>query len=667
MSVGEDALTAATRRATNYAQALWRRRHGPPPTPDGLALTEVAQRLDLLINALFGRCYALRAAQPPAPPRLLAKLLGRRDGLRPRAAVPATDGLNIWLPARLDLGSPEDALARYRILALLQATRAARGSAAHLRELVDPLQRGLYLLLEAWAAETDLLARLPGLASPLLALRRDALAQRPPLSSCSGPGLALEGLLRRVLEDPGSEPLPGLTPPATPDDALRLAYRLARALPPSNLLGAEPLLRDCWTGDLRQPEATAPSIEVAEAQSPTAPPHTAHLPRSPLARRPLAGKDGQRQSGPWTVQAAQPREPSEEPPNLQRLADRQTRAAEDVADALAEQQTRLAVNPASPREIPLDDDPPGARLFVRSAPPTGPALVYPEWNFRSRSYRDPGATVHLCPAATGPLEWVERTQETHRALLEAVRRPFERLRAQRLRLRRQLDGDDIDLDAYTDALAQARAGLGMPQALYQLQRSSRRDLAILLLIDVSGSTDGWISSQRRIIDVEREALLLVCLALHSLGEPYAVQAFSGVGPQSVKLRTLKDFPERYGVAVARRIAALEPELYTRAGAAIRHASTCLMQQPATHRLLLLLSDGKPNDVDKYAGRYGVEDMRQAVNETRLRGIQPFCLTIDRQASGYLPAVFGARRYALLPNPERLPGVLLEWIRRLLAS
>ena len=163
MSAGEDALTAATRRATNYAQALWRRRHGAPPTPDGLALAEVAQRLDLLINALFGRCYALRAVQPPTPPRLLAKLLGRREGPRPRAAVPATDGLNIWLPASLDLGSPEDALARYRILALLQATRAARGSAAHLRELTDPLQRGLYLLLEAWAAETDLLARL-GLA-----------------------------------------------------------------------------------------------------------------------------------------------------------------------------------------------------------------------------------------------------------------------------------------------------------------------------------------------------------------------------------------------------------------------------------------------------------------------------------------------------------------------
>jgi nitric oxide reductase NorD protein len=207
----------------------------------------------------------------------------------------------------------------------------------------------------------------------------------------------------------------------------------------------------------------------------------------------------------------------------------------------------------------------------------------------------------------------------------------------------------------------------MPQALYQSQRRSRRDMAIMLLIDVSGSTDSWLSRHRRIIDVEREALLLVCLALESLGEPYSVLAFSGEGPQRVTIRTLKAFDERYSAAVGRRIAALEPERYTRAGAAIRHASTLLMRQAATHRLLLLLSDGKPNDVDLYEGRYGVEDMRQAVNEARLQGIYPFCLTIDRQAASYLPAVFGSRQYALLPQPELLPGVLLEWIKRLLSA
>jgi nitric oxide reductase NorD protein len=89
-----------------------------------------------------------------------------------------------------------------------------------------------------------------------------------------------------------------------------------------------------------------------------------------------------------------------------------------------------------------------------------------------------------------------------------------------------------------------------------------------------------------------------------------------------------------------------------------------MQQAAQHRLLLLLSDGKPNDMDQYEGRYGVEDLRQAIIEAKLQGISPFCLTIDRQAANYLPFVFGASQYALLPKPELLPSVLLDWLRRL---
>lgn len=207
----------------------------------------------------------------------------------------------------------------------------------------------------------------------------------------------------------------------------------------------------------------------------------------------------------------------------------------------------------------------------------------------------------------------------------------------------------------------------MAQALYQTCRPARRDMAIMLLIDISGSTDAWISADKRIIDVEREALLLVSIALQGLSEPYAIMGFSGEGPHGVTIRTVKSFDEVHGNEVARRIAALEPEHYTRAGAAIRHATAELMHQAARHRLLLLLSDGKPNDIDDYEGRYGVEDMRQAVTEARLQGVQPFCLTIDRQAAGYLPAVFGVHQYALLPRPELLPTALLEWMKRLVAS
>jgi len=252
-------------------------------------------------------------------------------------------------------------------------------------------------------------------------------------------------------------------------------------------------------------------------------------------------------------------------------------------------------------------------------------------------------------------------------MLQAVRRHFELLRSQRSVVRRQVDGDDIDLDAWCEARADFVAGLPLSERVYRRQSRHRRDLAVLVLIDVSGSTDGWVAPGRRVIDVGREALLVVSIALDGMGAPFGVQAFSGEGPQGVVVRSVKQFAEPYGPSVALRIAGLEPEHYTRAGAALRHASSTLMAQAAAHRLLLLISDGKPNDVDAYEGRYGVEDMRQAVTEARLQGIAPFCLTIDRQAAGYLSCIFGAHNYALLPRTERLPEVLLDWLRRLVTQ
>jgi len=145
-----------------------------------------------------------------------------------------------------------------------------------------------------------------------------------------------------------------------------------------------------------------------------------------------------------------------------------------------------------------------------------------------------------------------------------------------------------------------------------------------------------------------------------------VTSFSGEGPKGVVVRHLKRFDERYVSDVVQRIAALEPEHFTRAGAAICHATAGLMKQPARHRLLLLLSDDKPNDVDQYDGRYGAEDRRQAINEAKLQGVLRFAwrsiampLRICR--------VFGVHQYALLTRPDRLPIVLLDWLKRLLAS
>jgi nitric oxide reductase NorD protein len=195
---------------------------------------------------------------------------------------------------------------------------------------------------------------------------------------------------------------------------------------------------------------------------------------------------------------------------------------------------------------------------------------------------------------------------------------------------------------------------------------ARRDLAIALLIDASASTESWITGRLRIIDVEKEALIVLLEALDALGDRHAILAFSSHGPRDVRLLAIKAFGERCGPTSRRRVAALEPDGYTRAGAAIRHATAALARERAGHRLLLVLSDGKPNDVDEYGGRYGIEDTRQAVAEARLQGLIPFCLTVDREAPAYLPSIFG-RNHALLRLPQHLPLVVLDLLRRLLAS
>ncbi len=674
----EDVITDIARHATVYAQRLWRRHYATPRLTPTVALPAVAQRLDLLIAAVFGTSYRIRTAQAPAPTTFLATVFRRHERPRVRHAVPATDGVSVWLPSVPGITDPAVALDRLRTIALQQAMRASRGSALLLSAQASPLIRDVYLLVEAYAADEALARQLPGIAGSLNALRRAALAARPAMASFPVKRRPLETFVRTLLQRKCGHPAGDMPVSTSPEESAHAARQLAAHIMPdagmTRLLGSQPLFKDWWTGELRAPNSAATMAtrqrNSASEHDATTAPRSARLPRRPDVRKADEDEDDNRR-GAWMIQSAQPQEHAEDSYGMQRPTDRDEQtAAEEFADSLSElAEARLVSTPGPPKEVLLSDDPPGARAtrIIDTSKEGESSISYPEWDYRIDAYREPGATIRLLPPQCGPQQWVAQTLTEHRSMLDGIRRRFEMLRAQRNRLRKQLDGDELDLEAYIDSHADFRAGLSMSQALYQTHRRAKRDMAIMLLIDVSGSTDGWISANRRVIDVEREALLLVCIALQGMGEPYSVQAFSGQGPHAVTVRTIKRFDEQYNNDVARRIAALEPEQYTRAGAAIRHASTMLMRQPAAHRLLLLLSDGKPNDVDRYESRYGVEDTRRAVTEARLQGIFPFCLTVDRHAANYLPAVFGAHQYALLPKPEFLSMVLLEWMKRLVAA
>jgi nitric oxide reductase NorD protein len=275
--------------------------------------------------------------------------------------------------------------------------------------------------------------------------------------------------------------------------------------------------------------------------------------------------------------------------------------------------------------------------------------------------------VRLLPPRDGEGEWPAAVLRHYAATVRRLREKFERLRARRLRLNRQRDGDELDLTAVVSALADLRAGRAVDDRLYAATRPARRGVAILLLVDISGSTTEEVAPGMRIIDLEKVALLLTAQALDALGDPYAVLTFSGKGPEDVRMRTVKDFAERNGEAVRQRMGALQPEGYTRMGAAVRHATALLARPDAGHRLLLILSDGRPNDVDDYEGRYGIEDSRQAIAEARRAGVFPFCLTVDRKASAYLPRIFGTAGHEILRKPEQLPFALSNLVQHLLRS
>lgn len=670
MPEAEDVITDAARHATVFAQELWQRHRRDKTDDSRLLLRDVSQRLDLLVAAVFGCGVPIRAAQVPAPPTFLTKVFRRDEWPRQSAAVPATDGISIWLPPMLSLAEREQALAWYRVMAMQQAMRARRGSSCILPQLTSDLEQSIFVVLEAQAADEELVRSLPGMRAPLLALRLAALQARPPLDHFPQSRQSLENFVRSLMDDK----LEGNDPPSSAASRQR-AQALASELDihSSTARPVQALYKDMWTGEL----FPYPASGVSDYGSTSPPdmnaastPKSARMPRQPKVRDAPEDEDDKK-TGAWMVQTSQPHEQAEDPIGMQRPTDRdETTAAEDFADALSElPEARLVSTPGRPKEVLLSDDAPTPRVKAQGNRATGgidSPLQYPEWDYRMGAYLEPGATVHLLPSQEGAQEWVDRTLREYRSMLHLVQRRFEMLRTQRVRLRKQLEGDEIDLEAYIDSYTDYKAGLPMAQGLYQAVRPERHDVAISLLIDVSGSTDGWISADKRVIDVEREALLLVSIALQGLDEPYSVSGFSGEGPQGVTIRHIKAFDEPYTGTVARRIAAIEPEHYTRAGTAIRHATAELMRQQAKHRLLLLLSDGKPNDVDEYEGRYGVQDTRQAVTEARLQGVSLFCLTIDRQAANYLPAIFGAHHYALLPKPALLPAVLLDWMKRLLS-
>jgi len=199
------------------------------------------------------------------------------------------------------------------------------------------------------------------------------------------------------------------------------------------------------------------------------------------------------------------------------------------------------------------------------------------------------------------------------------------------------------------------SGRGSNRVYFQA-RDAARDLAVAILVDLSLSTDSWLDN-RRVLDVEKEALTSLGYGLQACGDANAIYGFTSRKRAMVLVTTIKSFDETMGPQVVQRIGALKPGYYTRIGTAVRHVSSLLEKRQNRYRLLLLLTDGKPNDLDHYEGRYGVEDTRKAVSEATRKGQSVFAVTVERNATEYLPHMFGRGRFAIVPRLSKLVTAL----------
>ncbi|MEN9786739.1 MAG: hypothetical protein RLZZ299_2003 [Pseudomonadota bacterium] len=717
----DDALAYATTSRPNLAERVERGLPGmlarfPPArhVEAGALLREVlASRPDLLDVALEELPELALGMDPPALGRFVRHALRQRDAgaclaratsravasahaatgtvpleaLRPmlaryiaaHAGVPVrleegAPGLprptHVALPAHIELGPgrEEEARAHYLGLALLAAAHLEFGSRTLRLDTLGPpdggawpdahdgedtldvflrafpmpsLARDLYEAVEGARVLRAVRQRYPAAAERTAAARAWALARRAPSPLTP----RLDALVR------GAGGHPPATPPASGSDDVAVQAWVARWGPGFHAARdgtAEDSAR--WTARVYA-EAQA-SLPRAPHRATPAPPPTA----TPRPGRPAAPRD--------LRHPAPPAAPHVPHAPRSTAGDADAIDAEDGRGAFVERHRDPAATRTATRA-------PGSEP-LRELPTVGEAVVtmLPEWDCELGDHRPDWVRVVERRVAPGPRAFADDVRHREAARIDRLRRAFEALRPDaRARRRHEPDGDDLDVDRAVEEALGRRAGAPLPSRAHVRTVRLTRDVAIGFLLDVSSSTnESPDGSGARVIDVQRTALIVAGDALAASGDPFAAWAYSGAGRGRVDVYVAKDFHDPWDDLAARRVGALRPSMENRDGAAIRHAARRMAAAPARHRLLVVLSDGRPLDCacPVYRDRYAVEDTRAALREARAMGVHPFCVTVDAQARSYLADMAGTVSYTVIERADQLPERLVDVVRRLTA-
>jgi len=289
------------------------------------------------------------------------------------------------------------------------------------------------------------------------------------------------------------------------------------------------------------------------------------------------------------------------------------------------------------------------------APPADP-VHYPEWDYQIGMERPDWCTVLDKPAAKADPAVIDAIVAAHKPLASRLARLIEALQPQGVqRLRKQEDGDEIDLEAAVRALVDLRTGTTPDTRIHRRNVRRTRDLAVLVLLDLSQSTNETVrGGESTVLDLTRQASTLLAEALAKLGDPFAIHGFASDGRHEVEYRRFKDFDEPWDAPARAKLSGMEGRLSTRMGTAIRHAGSRLARRPEKRKLLLVVTDGAPADVDVRDPQYLRADARKAVEALSRDGIGAYCISLDPGADAYVSRIFGANRHAVVDRVERLP-------------
>jgi len=636
----------------------------------GLRLADVRSRLQPYVNGLAGRELPLIAAD-----------------------TVATDSESIFLPGEIGLFSGhEENFLLYKLMVSFQWASLQTGvfaappsfrlhkKSAHpldcfFSEFDQPANaRSLYHLFETSRVLNFLRHELPG-------LMREAAALLPqlPLSGddSSAPNL-LDWLQRGLLRDDWSGSLQSplmdraiaLLQQAR-EEALDNAASLeaVRELMPlmaveDNLAQTDPLV---FQGTLRlqemrnlgmkqQADKELRLIKTMTAQLPPATPTAA-------AEEANAGEAGGQQGQDTALLIDMESAWEQLPPFFQSQSLRL-----DNSDALLDSMQREHERPGQSRVVEHSvtaAEGKAGQTFVRSShasPEEGQGMiepvVYDEWDYRRKGFRKNWCVVTEKELPPVQNTFIEQTLKQYRGQIRRLRHQFELLQTSERFVRRQREGNDIDFDAMVESLADHYAGRPPSDRLFIRLARDQRDIAVTFLVDMSNSTAGWVGQ------AIKEALVLICEAMEVLNDRYAIYGFSGMRRLRCEVFPVKRMEERYNRTVRQRISAIGPREYTRMAPAIRHMTSLFAQVEAKIRLLIVLSDGKPEDYDDYKGDYAIEDTRHALLEAKAKGVHPFCITIDRQAHEYMAHMYGEVNYIFIDKVKQLPARMSEIYRTL---